>query len=84
MIIEQLIRGRGPKSYPGPPHVVERKHRDGSWLPVALGIRARSNADALRKYRRCIPTGVWRAVRFRARIQEQGELDGGLLRAHPH
>ncbi len=80
MILERLLGGGDDGSYPGPPHVVERRHRDGSWIPVALGIRARDAIDALTRYRKCLPEGVWRRVSFRARLQEQGEFDGGLAR----
>ena len=62
------------RAYPGPPHVVERRHRDGSWIPVAVGIRATSALDALRKYRSCLPSGVWTSVKFRARLQEPPEF----------
>lgn len=75
MILERLLdRGDGGvPEYPGPPHVIERLHRDGIWLPVALGIRARDTDDALAAYRSCLPPDVWPRVVFRARLQE---LDG--------
>ena len=79
MILERLLGGNDGGTYPGPPHVVERRHRDGSWIPVALGIRAQDAIAALARYRRCLPAGVWRRVSFRARLQEQGEFDGGLV-----
>ncbi len=56
--------------YPGPPHVVERLHRGGIWIPVALGIRAHDTEEALAAYRSCLPPNVWTRVTFRARLQE--------------
>ncbi|MBA2291640.1 MAG: hypothetical protein H0W15_04195 [Gemmatimonadales bacterium] len=80
MILDWLLdQGDGaPPDYPGPLHVIERLHRDGMWLPVALGIRALDTADALAKYRSCLPPDVWPRVTFRARLQELDAIGHGV------
>ncbi len=80
MILERLLdQGDGaPPDYPGPPHVVERLHRDGMWIPVALGIRARDTDEALATYRSCLPPGIWPRVTFRARLQELDKVGHGI------
>ena len=78
MIRDRLRDGRAVR-YAGPPYVVERQLRDGSWIPVALGIRAKDSDSAVNEYRSCVPAGVWRNVALRARLQDQGQLDGSTI-----
>lgn len=81
MILERLLDqcDGAPPDYPGPLHVIERLHRDGMWLPVALGIRARNTDDALAAYRSCLPPGVWSRVTFRARLQNLDAIGHGIV-----
>lgn len=67
-------------------HVVERRHRDGLWLPVALAVPGATGASAMQAYRRCLPRELWKALTLRARLQGKDEfaglVPGNLLAAH--
>ena len=69
---------RRPRDTANALHVVERRHRDGSWLPVALAVRAKNGAEAVHAYRSCLPRALWRALRLRARLQTRGEFAGAV------
>ncbi len=80
------VLARRPRATARSLHVVERRHRDGVWLPVALAVRAKNAAAAVQAYRRCLPGELWHALTLRARLQANGEFAGltpaGLLAAH--